>query len=78
VLQNAGRPALLRIANRQSKIGNSGGSRLGDDGLDRLAKVDLQAFAAGDGQTTRIQPQLLEHRRVDIRDVMPMLYGMKA
>src|SRR5262245_25987659 len=45
----------------------------GDDFPDRPAVVDLQALAARHLQPARVEAELVQHRRVDVGDVVPVL-----
>ena len=49
-----------------------------NDFLDRLAMVDVEAFAAGDFQAAGIEPELLQDRGVDVGDVVAILDGVEA
>src|SRR5262249_43485452 len=50
----------------------------GDDLPDRLAVVDGPAVGSGHLQLARVEPQLVQDGRVDVRDVVPMLDGVEA
>ena len=49
-----------------------------NDGLDWHAVVDRKAFTAGHLQAVRVQPELTPHRRVDVRNVVPILDGVES
>src|SRR5205809_854435 len=55
-----------------------GGPVSGDDRADRLAIVDLEAFAAGDLEPAGVEAELVEDRGVDVGDVVPVLDGVEA
>src|SRR5207244_3361233 len=59
-------------------IPRTGGHRSGQDFPDRRAVVDLEALAAGNLQLARVQAELMEHRRVKVRDVVALLGGVEA
>ena len=40
--------------------------------------VDIKSFLAGDFQPTGVEPELMEHRGVDVRDVVTLLDGVEA
>ena len=45
---------------------------------DRLAVVNLEPFAAGDLERARVETKLVQNRRVDVGDVVPVFNGMEA
>ena len=47
-------------------------SRSGDDFHDRFATVHINPFAAGDIESERIQAELMQYGRMNIRDVVRM------
>ena len=49
-----------------------------DDLLNRLAKIDCQPFASGYLEPFMIDAQLVQHRGVDVGDVMPVFDGVEA
>ena len=48
------------------------------DPVDYVAVVEVHAFASGDFQSTRIQPQLVQDGRVDVRDISPLVGGVES
>ena len=51
---------------------------LSQDVMDRLAVVDVETLAAGHLEALRIDAQLMQHCRVDIRNVVPVFHRVKA
>src|SRR5689334_12304885 len=49
---------------------------LRDDRADRRAVVDFQPFSTGNFQPAGVEPQLIEHRGVQVRDIMSCLYSV--
>ena len=45
--------------------------------MNRFAVIHVEAFAARDFQAPRVQPELMQHRGVNVRDVMTILDGVK-
>ena len=50
----------------------------GNDLLDRLAAVNVDTLPAGNFELVRIEPQLMQHRRVDVGDIVWIFDGVKA
>src|SRR5262245_42735733 len=50
----------------------------GDDFLDGLAVIDLQPLAARHFESPGIEAELVQHRGVQVGDVMPALDSVKA
>ena len=50
----------------------------GENLADWFAVVHVEAFAAGDFQAARVEAELMQHRGVDVGDVMAILDGVKA
>jgi hypothetical protein len=57
---------------------NAGTAKSGDDRVDGFAVVDLEVLASRHFQLVPVQPQLPQHRRVDVGDVVPVLDGVEA
>lgn len=51
---------------------------LSDDRIDGFAVIDIQTLAPWDLQFAGIQAQLLENRRMDIGDVVPVFDGVES
>ena len=51
---------------------------LSNNGVNRPAKVDVQAFMTGDFQCSRVQPDLFHHSRMKVGHVVSILSGMKT
>src|SRR5690242_678560 len=62
------------------KAGVRRGTRhtLGDDFLNRLAEIQFQPLATGHFEFARVEAQLMQDRGMDVRNVMPILDGMKT
>src|SRR5689334_23581765 len=46
--------------------------------LDRRAVIDIQPFASRHIQFLRIEPELMQDRRMNVRHVMPVFDGMES
>lgn len=49
-----------------------------DDFVNRLSVIDFESLATGDLQLTRVQPQLVQNRGVNIGDVMAIFYRVET
>src|SRR5262245_58855305 len=50
----------------------------GQDVLDHLAVVYIQPLVAGHLKLARVEAELVQHRRVDVGDIMTALDGVEA
>ena len=76
--------AANQARNRRMEFGKSASPRaltnawLRDDLADHLAVIDLQPLAAGDFQPARVEAELVQHRGVDVGDVVAVLDGVRS
>ena len=62
----------------RSRPSDRSGIPSGEDRLDRLAVVDVEAFPAGDLELPGVEAELLEDGGVDVGDVVAVLDGVEA
>ncbi len=53
-------------------------SPLGDDAINWVAEVDVEALAAGNDEATGVESQLVQHRRMHVGHIMPVFDGVEA
>ena len=52
--------------------------KLRNDLLDRVSEVDFQTLLAGEFKATGINAKLMQQRRVDVGDVVPIFDGVES
>src|SRR5262249_29443658 len=67
-----------RVANLAAPEYWSGAVNLAQKLFDRAAEVDFQPFLSGHFQAPRIESQLMQNRRMDVGDVMTIMYAVEA
>src|SRR5262249_26290551 len=53
-------------------------TRLGDDRLDRLSEINVQALTPRNLEFSWVQSELVKHRSVDVGHIVPVLDSMEA